>query len=515
MQEKQEISENTKTMSQNDKEQEVKDHFDGIGEKQDFMKKKIDISSNIFLLTYKGKISKQLIRIFIEKVNQKDDIDEIFISHETGKTGYEHTHVVCKWKCVFRVTATKKFDYKGIHPNIKVVKKNNKKFDPWVEAVKYICKEDKETYAEVLEKHGIEFFTTAPLTIVERIQKCNTLNEALNQFVHENGKTGQIVNAKAVIDVFSNKEKESCTREDDIILDEYNWQKQLRTELSQDPIKMPLDYYQTYHKRKVIWIYDPEGGCGKSSFIQNFSLMNPKWGICLPNITNTNGIAHVLISAFNAKDWLGKVVFIDLPRKQADYEINGTIEQLKNGSMNSVKYQGGDLSIASPHVVIFANQLPNKEQINGFTKDRWDIRQIGEGMKMIRLAKIDFEDSWFPKELEYRMKPAILDRKQPDLIEYEEECGEEYESKIAASFSRYAPSNGIGVSYSREINREEFHNKDINRIKHKAMKDNLLELENKMEAMKLDYENKLQELVKENEKLREQLNGKKLTKLMF
>lgn len=394
-------------------------------------KGKLNLRLKVVLLTYKTQLNKE----GMKNIMKEHGVQDVFVSHETGESGYEHTHVACRWKDEKRVTSHSMFDIAGIHPNIKKVKVTMRIAEKaWKDTLRYITKEDQETKAEILEMHGEDYLDKevkkTGASIIEDIQSFESKNEALKAYVQTDD-SGRILNVEAVSKIFDFRDKKEGARKDDIIENEWNWQRQLRCEISVRPDTMNLEYYQKFHKRKVIWIYDPCGGCGKSSFVQNFRVQNPKMGIFLPNITNTGGIAHILCEAINNGTWTGEVVIVDLPRNQVDYNVCNSIEQIKNGAMNSTKYMGGDMSISSPHVVIFANQLPNAEQLKGFTKDRWDIRQIGPGMEMVRLAKTEGE-KWRPIELKERMRPRILDTTSAPMMGYEKDESEEYKARVAA-----------------------------------------------------------------------------------
>lgn len=54
------------------------------------------------------------------------------------------------------------------------------------------------------------------------------------------------------------------------------------------------------------------------------------------------------------------------------------VEQIKNGHYETSKYRGSIVVTYSPHVVIFANFLPD---VSKFTSDRWKLYMVGKNSK--------------------------------------------------------------------------------------------------------------------------------------
>lgn len=119
--------------------------------------------------------------------------------------------------------------------------------------------------------------------------------------------------------------------------------------------------------RTIIWYTDIQGGCGKTA-------------LCRYMIAN---IPHVLfISTGAAKDilyqviknqWDPTVVIFNLPRTAEAAMSYSAIEQLKDGLVFSGKYEGGVKMFPPPHVVVFANFVPDLSRLS---IDRWDTRDL-------------------------------------------------------------------------------------------------------------------------------------------
>jgi len=119
--------------------------------------------------------------------------------------------------------------------------------------------------------------------------------------------------------------------------------------------------------RTIIWVYDPDGGCGKSTFagylrvFKGAELLIPGKGA---------DMAHDLEP--------GKALYVvDVPRTQGEYVPWGFVEQLKNGVIFKSKYESQRVFMKPPHVVIFSNALPPETtEKSGFSADRIHIINV-------------------------------------------------------------------------------------------------------------------------------------------
>lgn len=130
------------------------------------------------------------------------------------------------------------------------------------------------------------------------------------------------------------------------------WQLTLRNELLYPP-----DY------RKIIWIYDKNGGAGKTDFCLH---MYDKYNSVIFNNGRFSDIAFAL-----PRD--PKIVIFDLPRTLEERVNYTAIEAIKNGFIFSGKYESGFKRFNKPHVVVMANFEPDYDSLS---TDRWDVRTI-------------------------------------------------------------------------------------------------------------------------------------------
>ncbi len=118
-------------------------------------------------------------------------------------------------------------------------------------------------------------------------------------------------------------------------------------------------------KRKVFWFWDPEGNTGKSSFARTVFISKEQ-----VLLAQSGGDLSSRIIKTNI--W-PKVVIFDFARTQEEFLPYRKIEEVKNGMAVSNKYEGGQIAFNIPHVICFANYLPDESKMS---YDRWDIRRI-------------------------------------------------------------------------------------------------------------------------------------------
>lgn len=136
----------------------------------------------------------------------------------------------------------------------------------------------------------------------------------------------------------------------------YDWQRELLQELDGEP-----------DMRSVIWYADTEGGCGKTALCRYL----------VKNVPDT-----MFVSSGSAKDITYQVVksqqepknvIFNLPRSAEGAMSYAAIESLKDGLLFSGKYEGGVKLFPPPHVIIFANFLPDYGKLS---LDRWVVRHL-------------------------------------------------------------------------------------------------------------------------------------------
>lgn len=299
---------------------------------------KFRFANQYVLLTYKTHLNKKETKEFFEKLSGYKEIE---IAHENGKddpeTPYEHTHIYINFGKRFSSTNARIFDIGELHPHIAPITKKSE----IPKVLNYISKEDPEC-GHLKKKEDIK------INITEAIWKCDSKAEAL-------GLCKKPGDAQGILTIFANKPKNDL--KDDLKLNE--WQGELFQKLTEKP-----------DDRSIIWIVDKKGGIGKSRFCR-WMMMN-KLGYVITQLGGDYHASATIKSAIES-GWDKKVLLIDLSRSYEDKEIYSPIEAIKNGMMTSVKYAGETLCFDPPHVVVFANFLPN---VSKLSLDRWQILEI-------------------------------------------------------------------------------------------------------------------------------------------
>jgi len=131
-----------------------------------------------------------------------------------------------------------------------------------------------------------------------------------------------------------------------------------------------IDSASVFESRKVNFIYDPDGGAGKSTIASICCLLHN--GIRVPPINDSEKLLASVCDILTAKDERRPgPVFIDLPRFMDKKKLHGifsAIEEIKNGHVYDVRYHYKEWWFDSPPIWVFSNMEP---PMNALSRDRW------------------------------------------------------------------------------------------------------------------------------------------------
>jgi len=119
-------------------------------------------------------------------------------------------------------------------------------------------------------------------------------------------------------------------------------------------------------RRKVIFVVDEVGNCGKSWFAHYYaSVIGESCQVMLPG--RKADMAYALRPCL-------KILFLDAPRsKQGEFIQYDFLEDLKNGYVFSTKYESRVRTYEPMHVVVNMNEMPDRSKLS---EDRYDIMRI-------------------------------------------------------------------------------------------------------------------------------------------
>lgn len=119
--------------------------------------------------------------------------------------------------------------------------------------------------------------------------------------------------------------------------------------------------------RKVIWIYDKKGNCGKSTLC-NYINANHKDSIILNNAKSSD-LAYI----YNGEN----IVMFDIPRTLEGKVNYNIMENLKNCRLLSTKYKTTNKKFICPTIIVFANFEPELDKLS---MDRWHIITVNNNV---------------------------------------------------------------------------------------------------------------------------------------
>lgn len=132
-------------------------------------------------------------------------------------------------------------------------------------------------------------------------------------------------------------------------------------------------------KRKVLWLHDERGATGKTEFVRYCRMKTALNTVCIRG-GNHNDIAHSLRTFMEDNEEGPDVVFLDIPREARAKVSYKFIEELKDGMVQSNKYESTCIDLlVVPHVIVLANSPPEQGMLSA---DRWVVREIKDDFKL-------------------------------------------------------------------------------------------------------------------------------------
>ena len=145
----------------------------------------------------------------------------------------------------------------------------------------------------------------------------------------------------------------------------------------------------TWDDRTINYVYQPRGGCGKTT-LMGLLLCNPDiYGINIIDLPAFNDYKLLNEELYQQASQIGKrdkyAVFLDFPRainKERLFQLYSAIERAKDGLYADGRYEKNKFYINCPSIWIFSNNLPD---LDCLSDDRWNIYTITEDKDLIKL----------------------------------------------------------------------------------------------------------------------------------
>lgn len=119
--------------------------------------------------------------------------------------------------------------------------------------------------------------------------------------------------------------------------------------------------------RTIHWYWENTGGIGKSAFCK-YMVVNHNTTFC-----SSGKYADLINVVYNTDMDKCNVIIFDIPRNHKNNISYSALESIKNGLVCNTKYETGNKVFNSPHIIVFANSPPDKEQMS---EDRWKITEL-------------------------------------------------------------------------------------------------------------------------------------------
>ncbi len=130
--------------------------------------------------------------------------------------------------------------------------------------------------------------------------------------------------------------------------------------------------------RHIMWYWSDKGAIGKSSLCKHLCM---KYDAIL--VGGKFRDAYYAIADKLKKNGDPDIVIFDIPRFSGNKVSYVAIEGIKNGCFFSSKYEAGMVLYNTPHVIVFANQPPERSALS---RDRWVVKCLDSEVDLAHIA---------------------------------------------------------------------------------------------------------------------------------
>lgn len=282
-------------------------------------------------------------RIFEEKENVKYAIWQLEVCPDTER---KHVQGYMELPKVTRPGAAKKLFVEAFARTVHIEKRRGTR----EQAVKYCSKEESRAPGTETKSYGVPSVQGKRSDIEDvlaAVKDNKTWDEIADEFPEQAAKYQGFIKERI------EKHRASLLQPPDITL--RAWQQDLERVLLGPP-----------HPRSIMWYWDERGNTGKTTFTTWLLRSYPR----MVQVFLGGRSADVAFALDSEKS----IFIFDYTREATDFISYSTLEQIKNGMVWSPKYASIVKQFATPHVLVFSNQEPDRTKMSS---DRWDVHHIG------------------------------------------------------------------------------------------------------------------------------------------
>lgn len=125
--------------------------------------------------------------------------------------------------------------------------------------------------------------------------------------------------------------------------------------------------------RTIHWFWEPTGAVGKSALVKKICVEVPGSLVVAGKAAD---MKHAIAATMKeSESWTPEVIMFDVPRTQMQYVSYTGMEEIKNGTIFSSKYESGQCLFNPPHMLVFSNSPPD---LSAMSADRWNVVNLAE-----------------------------------------------------------------------------------------------------------------------------------------
>lgn len=152
----------------------------------------------------------------------------------------------------------------------------------------------------------------------------------------------------------------------------YGWQIDLENLINREP-----------DDRAIYWFYSEKGNTGKTTFAR---YLHRKYGFIALSGKATD-MKHAIVEYQKTNMTTPHGIVINIPRSVDPGFISYTgFEEIKDMFFFSGKYEGGMVDGNPPHLIVFANEMPDMSKMSD---DRWIIRNVDVNPEIYHVVDFD------------------------------------------------------------------------------------------------------------------------------